>query len=446
MKKLSEISIHKKILKAIEEGNVEELTFLLIGLDFENVLNYVTDENDKSLHMLIQESTIPERINKQCKIHFAKEVTPLQKMFLINEGQTHPPFRELSLLLKLGADVNQHIDQQGNTFLHEYVRRHVVHPIIVTRFYLGGGDFFKKNNLGEAPIDQMAVHEVRFLNRLIQTQDRRYHAATLIQRQWRLNQQKKQIPPTMPPFEHPLLLKPVQEPVFNPLQIEQTEAWIEQHSEQDREVARKVIDSIQHISYHHFLFGLKNTIRKFNEFLLSLPEFDRNYVLVIDGRTDKSNLWVTKLAEKYLAIAPKEIVKMTDLVHFVPGADLQHLVIIDDASYSGNFFFHFLMDYNNKIMVQNNQLMNLKFHLVIPFTTDESRLIFQKHGALVHTQETLPIFSVKGTCFRGKTATFFDHKIPSSISTIECIESGKLITGEESEVRFVTPFLSPYKQ
>ena len=193
------------------------------------------------------------------------------------------------------------------------------------------------------------------------------------------------------------------------------------------------------------MFGLKQAIQKLNKYLFSLPESSRNYVLLMDDRMDKSNLWVTKLAEPYLAFAPKDLVKMAELTSFNPGPDVFHLIAIDDASYTGNFFVHFFMDYYNKTLIQNNRLMNLKCHLVLPFTTNESRLRFKKYGAIVHTQETLPIFSVKGTKFRGKTATFFDHKVPSSQSTIECIEKGTLITGESGPM-FIEPILPPYKQ
>ncbi|MCE0724243.1 MULTISPECIES: hypothetical protein [Legionella] len=442
-KKIADLYGYKKILMAIEEGDIESLIYLLVGFNLEEIIDCCTDDG-KSLQMLIKESTIPIRINERYIDHFKSRLTPLQKIFKICEGQTHPPFQLLHVLLQLGANVNKEVDEEGNTFLHEYVSLHIIHPKIATQLFLAGGDFFKKNHRGEMPFDRMAEHEVRFIHNLIQMHDKEYHAASIIQRQWRSLSSKKQAPVTIPPFEHPLLKKPVKLPFFNPPQVERMEAWVEHHHVMDRVVAREVIDSIQHISHRHFMFALKQAIHKLNKYLYSLPESNRNYVLLLDDRLDKSNLWVTKLAKPYLAFAPKDFVTMSELTSFNPGLDVLHLIAIDDASYTGNFFVHFFMDYYNKTLIQNNRLMNLKCHLVLPFTTNESRLRLKKYDVIVHTQETLPIFSVKGTKFSGKTATFFDHKVPCSQSTIECISKGTLITGESGPM-FIESIVPPYK-
>lgn len=58
----------------------------------------------------------------------------------------------------------------------------------------------------------------------------------------------------------------------NPPNAEKMKLWIEKHKDADRKTAEEVAHSIQHITFDHFLFGLKMAVRKFNLHLHSLPE------------------------------------------------------------------------------------------------------------------------------------------------------------------------------
>jgi hypothetical protein len=109
---------------------------------------------------------------------------------------------------------------------------------------------------------------------------------------------------------------------------------------------------------------------KFNRYLLSLPKEKRKYIIAV-SLPDKSYRWVAKLAEKYLQIAPVEIIDFNSLYNeYKPEDSIRHIVIIDDASYSGNQSDAQLKAHRDKGLVQNNNLINLQFHCMIPFMTD----------------------------------------------------------------------------
>jgi len=273
-------------------------------------------------------------------------------------------------------------------------------------------------------------------------------AAIKIQRKWRLHSQSRsKSSPSSIVLIHKLLNRTPEEPSSNPPNKEEMQRWIDRHAEKDKETAKKVIDAVQHISHKHFLFGLKMATKKFNNYLYSLPEANRNYVLVIDKHDDKSSWWVTKLAGKFLAIKPRQIICAQDLDKFEPSDDLYHAVFLDDASYSGNYFSGILNAIQDKMFNGNKDLINLKLHLVIPFMSEESQARFKEFDVKIHHQETIPNFKVSGTLFTAKTATYFDHKIPDkTYSTIACIADGTLIDGKESGITFVRPVTPPYKK
>ena len=294
---------------------------------------------------------------------------------------------------------------------------------------VAGGDYFKKNNQGIAPIELAAEHVVTFINQLIATRDEEKQSIIKMQRKQRLHLQKKleskSIAKPSVKLIHQLLSDEIKTPAPNPPNKEKMQAWINKHDEKDQKIATQVMTAVQHISHEHFLFGLKMAIKKFNKYLLSLPEANRNYIILVDPRADKSDRWVTKLTENYLCIPPSEIITTDKMVTLEPNKNYHHMVCFDDASYSGNFLHGFLNCIRDKIMPLNNQLMNLQLHFVIPFMTKRSWLRLQSfNDVIIHTQETIPSFNMPETKLRGHTATYFDHKIPEEdISAIGCIHT-----------------------
>lgn len=275
--------------------------------------------------------------------------------------------------------------------------------------------------------------------------DKKDNAAIKIQRRWRST---KKIESKQVELSHDNLPLVPRKPLrSNPPDEKKMKLWVEKHKLEDRDTAEKVTHSIQHITFDHFLFGLKMAVKKFNRYLNSLPADKRNYVLLVDSPKDKSNPWVTKLAQQFLALPPALIMRSEELpiFYFNPPKDIDHIVFFDDASYSGNLLYKTQDTFYNTILAKNSKCTNLQLHLIVPFTTERARERFRDFPTLLYTQEVIPSFKIKGTFFKGETATYFDHKIPVYLSTIECIENGKLITGEISGVSFIEPMTPPYK-
>lgn len=442
--------INQKILDAIKEKNCFSLlTQLRIHLKLPDGLSLVDDNTGKTLHQLIQESSINFSIKHPIKYYFGEiNVTPIENIFVMLQKDEVPNLELLRLILLLGANVNQPIDEENNTILHECMHRTTrgfdTHPLALKEFIKAGGDLYKKNNQEKTPLDLADAITAKYLLEVHNECNLEHNAAIKIQRQWR--SMKKFEPKSIELRSHnslPLLPKnPLRS---NPPDAKKMELWIEQHKKEDRRTAKEVVDSIQHISFDRFLFGLKMAVKKFNLYLHSLPVEKRNYVLLVDSRTDKSGPWVTKLAQKFLAFPPSVIINTEELEKFNPSIDLSHIVFFDDASYSGNLLYETQDSFYTTVLAKNTKCMNLHLHLIVPFTTERARERFSEFPTLLHTQEVIPSFKIKGTFFKGATATYFDHKIPVDLSTIECIENGKLITGEDSGVSFIEPMIPPYK-
>jgi len=443
-KLITELYNHEEILSAIEKGDCQILLFHLQSLE---ALDHV-DAKGKSLLAIIQESSID--INESIPVEYANGViipqTPLQGLFLI---RSQNPVEKLQLLLTLGANVNNVLNSKGNSLLHTYVQRENVHPTILKMFLSAGGDFLKKNAEGKTPIDLAPKGIAIYIKKLLAGQDKKQQDAIKIQRQWRLHSAKKTEIKSHSPVElkHPLLNRTAEEPKENPPDEEKMQQWVDAHDEEHKETARKVAKAVRYISPKHFLFGLKMATKKFNKYLSSLPEADRNYVLVIDRREDKSGWWATKLAEKHLAFPPKNIITTEEIFSFTPSEDCRHMVLIDDASYSGNFFVDFLTKFREKAVIENKSLINLQLHLVLPFVGEEAQERFKQFSVMIHCQETIPNFNVPGTIFTAKTATYPAHKNPeSTLSTIEAIDKGTSVDGKETGIQFVAHVEPPYKK
>jgi hypothetical protein len=452
---ISELPAHKAILQAIENNDCNQLLRHLGSLSDLQAI----DSKGESLLTKIKKSSIDinQKALVQCDLG-AFNLSPLTTLFfmqLISSDTTIPPIERLRILLALGANVNEEVFSKGNTFLHEYLARPNAHPVILRELFFAKSDFFKKNDEGKTPLDVANKQTAIFINRLFTAQTSEKKSAIKIQRQWRLHSQKKLLlsKPSVS-LIHPLLNREAKAPAPNPPNIEKIQQWVNKHDDKDKETAQKVIRSVQYIPHAHFLFGLKMAIKKFNRYLLSLPEPNRNYVLMLDDREDKSCWWVTKLAERYLAIPPSKIVTFSEMSQFKPNENWCPIVYLDDASYSGNFLHSLLRFYERELRRNPQLLMNTEFHLIIPFVTEKTSLRIKFYDDLhitLHTQEEMPKFNIPGTLFRSgfsaETATYFDHKIPDSeYSTIEYVTDGILVNGKESGVRFVEPVTPPYKK
>ncbi|KTD63101.1 ankyrin repeat domain-containing protein [Legionella shakespearei] len=436
--------INQKILDAIREQDCFKLlNLLLVHTKLPDDFDLIDEHTGKSLLVLIQESSI--NFSEQCPVEYAwgeVNVTPLQSVFIAVQRGDAPDFESLRYILMLGANVNHPINNQGDTILHKLMSL-PSHPLALKELIRAGGDIFKKNNQGKTPLDLADEITSKYLLETYNQNNPKHNAAIKIQRQWRSRNKLENKSVALTHESLPLFPKrPLRS---NPPDVKKMKLWIEKHKEEDKKTAEEVSHSIQHITFEHFLFGLKMAVKKFNLYLHSLPEDKRNYVLLVDSRKDKSGPWVTKLAQQFLLFPPSVIINTADPGKFIPTMDLNHIVLFDDASYSGNLLYKLQDSYYTSFLAKYRKYMNLQFHLIVPFTTERARERFKEFPTLLHTQETIPSFKVKNTFFKGETATYFDHKIPVDLSSIECIENGKLITGESSGVVFVEPMIPPYK-
>lgn len=261
-------------------------------------------------------------------------------------------------------------------------------------------------------------------------------------------------------LSHAALPTVVATPKSNPPQADKIEAWVKMHDWDRQLLARSVASVIHHVSFPHFQFGLKMAIKKFNRHLSSLPIAQQAYGIILDDRPGKSCCWVTKLAEKYLATPPIEILPQSSVATmtnisiayhehastYVPPTAMKHLVLIDDASYSGGLLSGFLKWYYQIFCVANPAQLNVQLHLIVPFMSTEAKArLTQLGNVLIHSQETLRSFQLKGTAFSGTTASYFDHKIPEGgSSTIQCIADGRLLDNRRG-IRFIELCKPPYK-
>ena len=439
--------INQKILDAIKEKDCFSLlSRLSMYTELPKDLAMIDDNTGKTLQQLIEGSTINFSIQYTVEYDFGEiitlNITPIQSIFTNLQKGAVPDLRHLRQILLLGANVNQQIDNEGNTVLHQRILKGI-HPIALRELIKAGGDIYKKNNQGKTPLDLADAITSKYLLELNNEFNAEHNAAIKMQRRWRSMEKFKPKSIELIHDNLPLFTKKPLRP--NPPDAEKMTLWIEKHKETDRKTAENVVHSIQHITFDRFLFGLKMAVKKFNLYLHSLPENKRNFVLLVDSRKDKSGPWVTKLAQQFLAFPPSIITSTEELEKFNPSIDLSHIVFFDDASYSGNLLYNTQDAFYTSFLAKNTKCMNLQLHLIVPFTTERARERFREFPTLLYTQEIIPRFKIKGTFFKGETATYFDHKIPVDLSTIECIENGKLITGEDSGVSFVEPMTPPYK-
>ncbi|MHB1949755.1 MAG: phosphoribosyltransferase-like protein, partial [Gammaproteobacteria bacterium] len=431
---------------AIKDGNCLKLQSYLLTTEY---LDYV-DSEGKSLLALIQESSLD--VNQQMKVEydigddiFVINITPLHHVLL-----NSPSFslKRLELLLALGANPNQIIDSEGNSVLHRYVKCKDIQISALQTLLSAKADFLMKNKKNQTPIDLASQEIAIYIKKLLITQPREHKAAIIIQRKWRLYSEKKlqhdEKTETTITLNHPLLNRIAKKPQENPPNEMKMQQWINAHKDIHKETAKKVVAAVQYISHKHFLFGLKLATKKFNQYLLSLPKTDRGYVIAIDYRDEKSGWWVTKLAENYLSFPPKKIITTTEIIEFKPNVDECHLVIFDDLSYSGNFFTHFLTKCDNAL-ITNKSLLNIQFHLVIPFVSETARQRLKEFNIMLHYQESIPNFNVPGTVFNATTATYPAHKNPdTTLSTIAAIEKGTSVDGKDTGIAFAAKVISPY--
>lgn len=306
---------------------------------------------------------------------------------------------------------------------------------------------FAKEKFGEPISDYMKklVPQSTVMRRIIK-----------IQRAWRAHQYRKKnqaafnkssygpVEPTFP-LHLRLSLKPPIPIVDNSIDRSKANEWVKLHEPEDQALAEKVIQKIDYISFPKFEFALRMSIEKWNTFLMSRPKEGRKYVLLLgDHREEKSIPWVSSLALPYLAHPPNQILTWDKLGDIQK--DTGHLLIIDDAAYSGNQITHFLTGLSRcRTEPKNHNFINAEVSLIIPFVSEKALPRIREDDVNLFMHRIIPIFKVEGLCFSGLTATYFAHKIAEKdISTINLLHTGETIRSQPG-IQFIPQTLEPYK-
>jgi hypothetical protein len=248
--------------------------------------------------------------------------------------------------------------------------------------------------------------------------------------------------------------------------------YVEMYKKENRELIRKVLQNVVHVSFKKFYLELKKQIDRFNFYLED--NSIKKYIFVLgvgnDGgasTTDfnlfKSNFWVFLLAWKHLKIKPYDIILNLNTAIRLYYPDIKDFLLLDDCSYSGDQMFNQVVKvasteflfFDKKGFVVRSQTENtvyepvqeklVKLHIIIPYL---SSLAYNKIAKLdlttafdiirynsyiinpfseVLDNKTLRDIDqlyqqfYKGISFATLIPIFFEHKIADSISTIDLI-------------------------
>lgn len=225
----------------------------------------------------------------------------------------------------------------------------------------------------------------------------------------------------------------------------------------DRAILTKIKGNLRHVSYETFSSGVGACVAKFAK---TAP---RNYVSFVEP--GKSQTWVTGIAIKH-GLSPDLFLRigeeganmlptsleMLGFENFPPTT--KDIVIVDDGAFTGNQMANNITSANS-ILTKTFGFSRdpYHFHVIVPFTTakaHEKILSTGKTGAKVHLyslSEKMPVVSdvipsrdrARASTLLGfipervdSTAlTFFDHKIPNSMSFPSGLERAGFIPDQE---------------
>ncbi|MBF0522531.1 MAG: glycerophosphodiester phosphodiesterase [Candidatus Omnitrophica bacterium] len=323
----------------------------------------------------------------------------------------------------------------------------------------------------------------------------------------------KFIPETIPPYEEDYLKKiksssstdkamaaqsAVQRPVVdNPINWKKANQWVAAQGTQElRGLAQFLLNHVTHVSQKEFEEALQETVNDFNSKI-----GDKPYILLLRTRKGiRSEWWTYQLAlEKGLKPA-KHIIKVgfprienkpsawlekyfQAIIKQMKATGIKDVVRIDDAVYSG---LNMESDIRNLLWADNMRNDNdsfwtideyrqgtdgFKLHFVAPFMSSVGEdklkgLNSQKVSIYQHrSMKTLPeIFHFEpeqekvfkklfGGIYADVTLTYFQHKVPDHISTLNFVtegnvpkkENGHLLRASPS-IRFIAKTIPPYEK
>jgi hypothetical protein len=233
-------------------------------------------------------------------------------------------------------------------------------------------------------------------------------------------------------------------PVQAPPNREQLQEWANsQLTPVVRRIAHKVIDNIQYIDFETFKEQLKRTVTDFHHAVPQAP-----YVLVIAEdrgwklREGCSDLWVAGLAFEYANLrCPQAIVTLPHIKQYLQQhPDIKHLLILDDASFSGQQKYERLSDYRHHLCSGGSPTVYLGILYVSQYAKDRLRqlgsqipMIFLNHTHMpvsidgFNEEEKKFIHAFRMNLKDSQTLTYFDHRYPDFMSTNSNLQDGSML-------------------
>ena len=250
---------------------------------------------------------------------------------------------------------------------------------------------------------------------------------------------------------------PAQLPIFDsPPDIDAMNEWIAcQPSLELQSYARKLTENINYITFEQFINQLKITISDFNQ---NHPE---PYVLCISqrrsGLLDKlqmsSDPWVIALAFEYANLRwPEAILTIDELKSYLKShSDVKKVLLLDDAAYSGTHMSTEI-SFITRLASQEDESIIKQIDLIfgIPFITNYAKKIIlsYRHAKTCTflTHDSIPVISeiftkenelqrfIEITKIEANvrhTVTYFAHKFPDWMSTLQQLQTGHSLISME---------------
>lgn len=238
-------------------------------------------------------------------------------------------------------------------------------------------------------------------------------------------------------------------------------SWVVSHVvSPPKSLLMQAIEHMRYITYPELLRGLQTCCTDITSALGS-----RDYTLLIT-RPDKSNTWIANLVWDMLPI-PHSICRV-DSVEVVLDLGIRHLVLCDDAVYSGTQLFLYLSDIHRAC--RRTGTKGVTIYLCIPFMTTQGRnkiikantkgyftVLTTTHQLIECAQDWLahdwpqPL-SMTDKRLLDKPLTIFEHKVPDAMSfpdilrpCVYDIHTDDNSLNESIENRVAFPHQTPYK-
>lgn len=255
--------------------------------------------------------------------------------------------------------------------------------------------------------------------------------------------------------------------------------WIEAHQDKYRQALRTLKNKITHIPYSTFVESLQKTVSDFNT--------KRNFRCVCLVQPGKSQKWVSEIARTldfkartYLCLGEQGADGLEYSLKTMPSKDicyLNHVVIIDDGSFSGNQMANNISRAND--ILRNKFNIDPTFHILIPYVTQTAQRKINNLSqrgvkielyyseimpviAEVINKKTLPLLmdvlwpganaEEKNRKANSTALHWFDHNIPNEMSFPQILTEG-IVTesvkayhiAENASFRFLPEVVPPYR-